>query len=526
MRSQYHDGRAARGGTAPSAAPYGATLLSDPLLNKGTAFTTHERDVLGLRGLLPPRVTTIEEQAAAVLANCAAQPDDLARYVLLNTIRDQNETLYYRVLLDHLEELLPIVYTPTVGTACRQFGRIYPQARGLYPTPEDRGQVAPLLAHWPYPDVRVIVVTDGERILGLGDLGANGMGIPLGKLALYVAAGGIAPAQVLPVCLDAGTERDELLRDPHYLGMRRRRVRGEAYDALVDEFVAAASARFPQVLIQFEDFAGPNALRLLARYRDQVCCFNDDVQGTGAVVLAVLLAAERRTGRTLTDERIVIAGAGGAGLGIAASIAAAMGDAAMARERLWLVDSRGLVVCSEEPRDRHKQVFARPGTRVSLAEVVQTVEPTVLIGVSTCGGLFTPRILSHLAVEPLVLPLSNPTAQAECTAEAVQRATGGRALVATGSPFPSTSQCNNMYVFPGLGLGLLAAGAPCVTDGMFLAAARTLATLTRVDDLDQGLLLPPLGDIRRISREIARAVAHEAGFPGPIEQWQPVYLPH
>jgi malate dehydrogenase (oxaloacetate-decarboxylating)(NADP+) len=504
----------------------GHLLLNTPVFNKGTAFTEGERDALHLRGLLPPHVRSLAEQVEQVMAGYCQQADDLQRYIYLHALLDRNETLFYRVLLDQLEELLPIVYTPTVGHACRDFGRVFRRPRGIYLTPDDRGYVASVLAKWPSRDVRVIVVTDGERILGLGDLGANGMGIPIGKLALYVAAGGIHPSQVLPVCLDTGTDRGELLQDPDYLGTRRRRVRGAAYDALVEEFVHAVQACFPRALIQFEDFAGPNALRLLELFRDRACCFNDDIQGTGAVVLAAVLASERLTGRRLVEERFVIAGAGGAGLGIARSLAAALGDENAAHQQIWLVDSCGLVVPSNSPDDAHKQAFARPEPRLPLEDVVRAARPTVLIGVSTRRGLFTPAVLGQLAERPVVLPLSNPTSQAECTPDDVERATNGRGLVATGSPFLGTSQCNNLYVFPGVGLGVLAAGAPRVTDRMFAEAARDVARQCSASALTRGLLLPPIAEIRRVSHVVARAVAQEAGFDGPIEQWEPEYLPY
>lgn len=491
----------------------GEALVHHPIYNKGTAFTEEERDRFRLRGLLPPRVATIEEQAERVMENYARKATDLERYIYLIALLDRNETLFYHVVLDHLEEMLPIVYTPTVGQACREFSHIFRRHRGLYVTIEDLGHVDAILANGP-PGAQAIVVTDGERILGLGDLGANGMGIPIGKLSLYVAAGGIHPARVLPVCLDVGTNREELRSDPHYLGRAHERVRGDRYDALVDEFIAAATRRFPGVLVQFEDFAGPNAIRLLDRHRNSARCFNDDVQGSGAISLAAVLASERVTGRRLEEERVVIAGAGGAGIGIAR---------ALGIPGVWLVDSRGSVVVSDDPRDAHKQPFARPGPRRSLLETVKDVNPTVLIGVSGRGGLFTAEVLQHLAPRPLVLPLSNPTPQAECTPWQVTAATGGSGLVATGSPFPGVSQCNNVYVFPGLALGVLSSRAPRVSDAMFASAARRLASLATEADLAAGRLFPPIREIRRVSAEIARAVAETAGFAGPIRQWQPRY---
>ncbi|MBI5368092.1 MAG: NAD-dependent malic enzyme [Planctomycetes bacterium] len=511
----------------------GEHLTTFPIFNKGTAFTEEERDDLDLRGLIPPRVTTLEQQVARVMENYRHKQDALEKYIHLISLMDRNETLFYRVVLDHLEEMLPIIYTPTVGLACRRFGRIYRRGRGIYLTLADRGRVAQVLGNWPFRGIQVIVVTDGERILGLGDLGAGGMGIPIGKLSLYVAAGGVHPAAVLPVCLDVGTNRDEMLDDPLYLGVPARRVRGEPYDALVEEFVRAARAVFPGVLIQFEDFGTVNALHLLERYRERICCFNDDVQGTGAVLLATLLAAERVTGRRLSEERLLLAGAGGAGVGIARQVVAALVeegmDEALARKHVWMVDSTGLVTPGRAGLPAHKQPWAHALPAMGLAEAVRTVKPTALVGVSGQGGLFTAEVLGAVGAgveRPLILPLSNPTEKAECTAEQARAATGGRALVASGSPFPATSQCNNVYVFPGLGLGVLAASASRVTDRMFTVAARALAGLATDAELQKGMLLPPVRDIRRISRAVALAVVREAGSCAPIVQWEPRYLPY
>jgi malate dehydrogenase (oxaloacetate-decarboxylating)(NADP+) len=482
----------------------GAELTSNSVFNKGTAFTEAERDEFGLRGFLPPRVFTLAQQVERVMGNYRHKPDDLERHIHLIALLDRNETLFYRVVLDHLEEMLPIIYTPTVGRACVEFSRIFRRRRGLYLVPEDAGRVGRILSHWPWDDVRVIVVTDGERILGLGDLGANGMGIPIGKLSLYVAAGGFHPSQVLPICLDTGTEREELLLDPNYVGLPRRRIRGEPYDALVDELVREVRARWPKVVLQFEDFAGPNALRLLDRHRDRARCFNDDIQGTGAVALAAVLASQRITRRR--EERIVVAGAGGAGIGIGRALAP-LGP-------VWMTDSRGLVVRPEP--DRYKAEFAREGPRVPLEELVRSVRPTVLVGVSGHGGLFHERILSSLADRPLVLPLSNPTILSECTPEQVRRLTNG--LVATGSPFPGATQCNNVYIFPGVGLG---AAGDRITDAMFATAARTLASLAGEALLANGLLFPPIHEIRRVSKAVAEAIRG-----GPVAQWEPEYLPY
>lgn len=509
----------------------GEHLLTFPLLNKGTAFTLDERDQFGLRGLLPPHVCTIEEQSARVMENYRQKPDDLERYIHLISLMDRNETLFYRVLLDHLPDMLPIVYTPTVGTACRHYGRIFRRARGIYVTPEDRGRISEVLGHWPFPKVRVIVVTDGERILGLGDLGANGMGIPIGKLSLYVAAAGVAPSEVLPVCLDTGTNNEALRKDPHYLGRPVPRLRGAAYDELLDEFMEAATRTFPGVLIQFEDFAQINAFRLLDRYRNRYFCFNDDIQGTGAVALAALLAAERITGRRLAAERIVIAGAGSAGLGIARTMETAMMESGVqperAREKIWIVDSKGLVTQHRQDLPPVKAAFAKDQRPMSFAQVVRAAEPTVLVGVTGEQNLISEDILACLGDRPLVLPLSNPTEKSECTPENARRVTRGAALVASGSPFPGTSQCNNVYIFPGIGLGLLRAGSPRVPDQVFLSAARTLAGLAEEAQLKQGLLFPPIHDIRNISLRVAQAVVEQAGvLRAPLEPWEPTYLPY
>jgi len=534
MVDQRHDFRVVRdpGGSPTLLCPVvGEHLLTLPLFNKGTAFTERERDELGLRGLLPPRVCTIEEQAARVMENYRQKPSDLERYIHLVSLMDRNETLFYRVLLDQLEEMLPVVYTPTVGLACRTFGRIFRRARGIYLTPEDRGRIGEILSRGPSPRVRVIVATDGERILGLGDLGANGMGIPIGKLSLYVAGAGISPSEVLPVCLDTGTDREDLRNDPDYLGRRTPRLRGAAYDELLEEFMEAATRTFPGVLVQFEDFAQANALRLLDRFRHRTLCFNDDIQGTGAVALAAVLSAERITGRRLAAERVVIAGAGSAGTGIARMLAAAMVESGItpdhAREKISLVDSKGLVTCDRRDLSAAKAEFARDQRPMTLAQVVRAAEPTVLIGVAGRANLFTEEILGRLGDRPLVLPLSNPTEKAECTPELVKQATRGTGLVATGSPFPETSQCNNVYLFPGVGLGVLSPGIRRVGDELFIAAARALVAEVSDRRLEQGLLFPPLGDIRRISSQVAKAVAARAGVAcGSVEPWEPTYLPY
>jgi malate dehydrogenase (oxaloacetate-decarboxylating)(NADP+) len=519
--------RSSGASTRASDFPRGVDLLHDPLLNKGTAFTESEREALGLRGLLPPRAATMEEQIARVMSNLRAKPNDLEKYIYLTSLHDRNETLFYRVIVDHIDELMPIIYTPTVGRACQEYGLLFRRARGMFITAEDRGRVREILGNWPNADVRAIVVTDGERILGLGDLGANGMGIPVGKLALYTACAGVHPAVTLPVTLDVGTENAALLDAPLYLGVRRKRLRGAPYDALVEEFVEAANESWPGVLIQFEDFGNQNAFRLLAKYRDRVCAFNDDIQGTAAVTLAGLYSALRVTGGDLRRQRFLFLGAGEAGVGIADLIVSALVDAGMARDdarrACWLVDSRGLVVRSRTDLAEHKRPYAHdaPGAP-GLLEAVRALEPTALIGVSGQPSTFTRDVLEAMAARnerPIVFALSNPTANAECTAEEAYTHTGGRALFASGSPFASVtfqgrqlvpSQANNAYVFPGVALGVVAARVTRVTDEMFAQAARTLAGLVSQQELSSGLLFPPLTSIRDVSVKIAVAVARTA----------------
>jgi malate dehydrogenase (oxaloacetate-decarboxylating)(NADP+) len=503
--------------------PRGIELLHDPRWNKGTAFAESERDALGLRGLLPPRIFTIAEQQRRIMENFERKDSDLERYIFLLALQDRNETLFYRTLVDHIERLLPIVYTPTVGEACRQFGHIFRRPRGLYVSANDRGRVAQLLRNWPCTDVRVIVVTDGERILGMGDLGAYGMGIPIGKLSLYTACAGIHPHQCLPVMLDVGTDNAELLQDPLYIGVVQRRIRGAEYDALVDEFVTAVQAVFPAALLQFEDFATANALGTLERYQDRVCMFNDDIQGTAAVVLAGLLGSERISGRALADERVVFLGAGAAATGIASLLATAMVSGGMAeaeaQRRCWLVDAQGLVVQDRPGLSRYQRPFARDDAGpLDLLATVEAVRPTAMVGVSGHRGGFSEpalRALARITDVPVVFALSNPTSHSECTADEAYRWTEGRAIVACGSPFsPVTidgvlkvpAQANNAYIFPGVGLGATLSGTKRITPAMFTAAARTLASLVTRAELEQGTVLPAMSRIRDVSAAIARAV--------------------
>ncbi len=504
--------------------PRGVDLLHDPLLNKGTAFSEAERDAMGLRGLLPPHVASLQEQIDRVMGAYRLKPNDLERHIYLESLLDRNETLFFRVVVDHIEELMPIIYTPIVGLACQVYGKIFRRARGMYITADDRGQVRRILANWPKANVRAIVVTDGERILGLGDLGASGMGIPVGKLSLYTACAGVHPAVTLPVTIDVGTDNTKLLEDPQYLGLRRRRLRGPEYDALIEEFVTAANGRWPDVLIQFEDFGNKNAFRLLENYRDRVCTFNDDIQGTAAVTLAGLLSALRMTGGDLRRQRFLFLGAGEAGVGIANLITSTLVDAGVdekdARRASWFVDSGGLVVKDRGELAVHKRAYAHDGPGAAdLLEAVKLLKPTALIGVSGQAGKFTAEVLNAMAEingRPIIFALSNPTANSECTAEEAYVHTKGTAVFASGSPFPRVEvggkryfpgQANNAYVFPGVALGVIASRATRVTPEMFAAAARTLAGMVSPELLASGQLFPPLSSIREVSFRIAVAVA-------------------
>jgi malate dehydrogenase (oxaloacetate-decarboxylating)(NADP+) len=506
--------------------PRGLALLRDPLLNKGTAFSEQERGVLGLRGLLPAHVLSMEEQAVRVLTNLRRLPDDLEKYVALNALHDRNEALFLRVVCDNIDEIQPLIYTPTVGLACQRFGHIFQRPRGIFIGANDRGRIAELLGNWPHP-AKLIVVTDGERILGLGDLGANGMGIPVGKLALYSACAGVHPKLCLPVMLDVGTNNPELLNDPYYIGLRQRRLRGREYDELVDEFVSAACDVFPGVLIQFEDFANHAAFRLLRKYRDRICAFNDDIQGTAAVALAGILSALRVTGGKLADQTLLFLGAGEAATGIADLVVSAMVAQGRpepeARRRNWLVDSRGLVVKERADLTEHKLPYAHEHAQIGdFLTAIRTLKPTAIIGVAAVGGTFTGEVLQAMAElnkRPIVFALSNPTSKAECTAEEAYRATGGQALFACGSPYDSVQldgrtfvprQGNNSYIFPGVGLGAIASGARRITDEMFMSAARTLANFVSESDLEQGSLYPALPRIREVSARIAAEVAQVA----------------
>ncbi len=510
----------------------GAQLLADPLLNKGTAFSDRERDLLGLRGLLPPKVFSLEEQLDRSRAAIRRKHDAIEKYIYLTNLQNRNEVLFYRLVIEHLEEMVPLIYTPTVGQACLEYGSIYRRPRGLFLTLKEKGRIAEILRGWPQDGVRLIVVTDGERILGLGDLGALGMGIPIGKLSLYTACAGVHPAYTLPITLDVGTDNPSLHAGDFYIGLKQARARGAVYDEFIEEFVTAVESVFPRALLQWEDFGNTNAFRLLKKYRTRLPSFNDDIQGTAAVVLAGVLAALRETNGTLANQRLLFLGAGEAGTGIAdLYVAAASSEGlseAEARARCWFVDSKGLVVNGRKDLAEHKLPYAHEHAFVpTLAEAVKVLAPTALIGVSGTPATFTREIVERMSAinpRPIIFALSNPTSKAECTAEEAYGWSNGRAIFASGSPFPPVDlngrrhvpgQGNNIYIFPGVGLGALASEAREVTDEMFLAAARTLASLVQPEDLAIGRVYPSLTKIREISVQIAArvaAVAHEAGL--------------
>jgi len=506
----------------------GVDVLRDPAINKGTAFSQEERDTLGLNGLLPPNVSTLEAQVGRVLENFRRKATTLEKYIDLAGLHDRNWTLFFRVLMDHPDEMTPIVYTPTVGLACQQFGHIFQRPKGLFVSAKDRGRVAQVFANWPRRDVKIIVVSDGERILGLGDLGANGMGIPVGKLALYTACAGVPPEQTLPVLLDVGTNNPAFLTDPLYIGLHQKRLEGADYDALVEEFVTEAQKAFPGVVIQFEDFANHNAFRLLEKYRNRIPTFNDDIQGTAAVTVAGILSALRVTGGKLGEQTLLFQGAGEAAAGIADLAVAAMVAGGLkeadARKRCWLFDSRGLVVKARgDELAHHKVNYAHDHPPVAtLLDAVKAIKPTAIIGVAAVGGAFTQEVvgaMSAINARPIVFALSNPTSKSECTAEQAYAWSNGRALFACGSPFDPVTfngkrlvprQGNNSYIFPGVGLGAIVTGTTRITQPMFMAAARTLAAMATESDLAQGSLYPPLSDVREVSARIAAEVAQIA----------------
>jgi len=521
-----------------SALHLGVKILHDPVRNKGTAFTEAEREVLNLKGLLPPRVHSSAEQELRVLGNIRSKSSDLDRYLYLIALQDRNETLFYRVVMNNIEEMMPLIYTPTVGMACQEFQHIFRKPRGFYVSSRDRGNIKEILQNWPHKDARIIVVTDGERILGLGDLGADGMGIPIGKLSLYTACAGIHPTHCLPIMLDTGTNNETLLNDPLYNGLEQKRIRGEQYDDLVDEFVEAANDVFPGVLIQFEDFGNINAFRLLKKYRDTTNCFNDDIQGTGAVALSGIMGALRIIGGKLAEQRLLFVGAGEAGIGTADTFVSALVEegfsAEEARNCCYFVDTKGLLVTGRKEMASHKLPYAKDHPPLNdLSEVIQTLKPSVLIGLSGQPGTFSKDIIETMSAineRPIIFALSNPTSKAECTAEQAYSWSDGKAIFASGSPFDPVNygyqiyvpgQGNNVYIFPGVGLGAIVSGANRVTDDMFLVAAHTLAKQVSETDLSKGCVYPPLSKIREVSAEIAYEVAKLAWSQGLTEKPQP-----
>ncbi len=520
----------------------GPALLDTPLLNKGSAFTEKERRTFNLIGLLPPRYETIEEQLERAYQQYRSFDEPIHKHIYLRAVQDNNETLFYRLLSDHLVEMLPIIYTPTVGDACEHFSDIYRSARGIFVSFEDREFMDDILRSVTKDKVKVMVVTDGERVLGLGDQGIGGMGITIGKLSVYTACGGISPAYTLPVALDVGTNNKTLLDDPMYMGMRHPRVSPAQYHAFVDQFINAVQARWPGILIQFEDFAQPNAMPILQRHRDRVCCFNDDIQGTAAVTLGSLLSACKRKGEKLREQKIVFVGSGSAGCGIAELIISAMTaqglDDAEARARIFMVDRFGLLTEGMTDLADFQQKLVQPQTALkgwrlskdsqyaSLLDVISNCKSSVLIGVSGKPGLFTEEVIRQMHAHcprPVILPLSNPSRQVEAQPSQIIEWTDGQAIVATGSPFPAVeykgkvyeiSQCNNSYVFPGIGLGVVSSRATRVTDEMLMVASTTLAQQSPADDGHSTAILPPLTALSALSRKIAFAVARKAQSQG------------
>jgi malate dehydrogenase (oxaloacetate-decarboxylating) len=544
----------------------GFDLINSPRLNKGTAFTDRERDAFDLHGLLPPHVGSLDEQIERRMEALRAQPNSFSKYSFLRDLQDTNETLFYALLVGHIEEMLPLVYTPTVGEGCQRFSEIWRKPRGLFLSYPNKDRIEKILDHPRYDNVKCIVVSDGERILGLGDQGAGGMGIPIGKMALYTALGGIHPEHCLPILLDVGTDNEDRLKSPLYIGWRQHRVRGEDYDAFVDLFVNCVKKRWPHVLLQWEDFAGSNAARFLARYRDQLCTFNDDIQGTAAVATATLISAINVTGIPLEQQKIAMVGFGSAGIGITNLLAQFMQDKGLteaeARGHFYAIDRYGLVtehgkdVRPEQlpyaRKEQEVQGWKQPNGEISLLDVVRHEKPTVLIGVSGQPGAFTEEVVREMAKyaeRPVIFPLSNPTSRSEATAQDLMDWTDGRALIGTGSPFEpvniggkkiSVTQTNNSYIFPGLALGILASNAKRVTDTMVKAAAEELVRQLPTQKDKQANLLPPLAEARQLGRMIGQAVGRQAMVDGQAQVadeaeldreiaaniWDPVYMPY
>jgi len=544
----------------------GKALLIDPRTNKGSAFTNEERTALDLHGLIPPSCSTMQQQLVRCYENFSAKSTNIEKFIYLSSLQDRNEVLFYRLVLEHIDEMMPIVYTPVVGEACQKFSHIYRRARGLYISVHQKGCIEKILKNYEISHPSVIVVTDGERILGLGDQGAGGMGIPIGKLCLYTLCAGVSPLNTLPITLDVGTDNEERLNDPLYLGLRQKRVRGEDYQDFIDAFVAAVMKVFPGTVLQWEDFLKGNAIKQLKRFRDQLCTFNDDIQGTAGVVLAGLHSALRITGQRMRDQRVVFAGAGASAQGISDLLVSAMIEDGLTREeairRIWTADSAGLVTTARSNLEDFKATYARDAgevaayrcadhSRITLAEVCDNVRPTILIGTSGTPGTFTQEVVEIMARvndRPVVFPLSNPTSKAECTPADAIRWSDGRAIVATGSPFLPVvhngkrfriGQCNNAFIFPGIGLGLTASRARRTTDGMFLEAARALASKVTEKDLSETAVYPELPRIRECSLKVACATVHRAVKEGFADEdiledleenldhamWYPKYLP-
>ncbi|XP_074839950.1 NADP-dependent malic enzyme, mitochondrial isoform X2 [Carettochelys insculpta] len=532
-------GRGSSSGEAratPAKAPKkrGYDITRNPHLNKGMAFTLEERLQLGIHGLLPPCFLSQDVQVLRVMKSYETKSSDLDKYIILMTLQDRNEKLFYRVLTSDIEKFMPIVYTPTVGLACQQYGLAFRRPRGLFITIHDKGHIATVLNSWPEENIKAIVVTDGERILGLGDLGSYGMGIPVGKLALYTACGGVHPQQCLPVLLDVGTDNEALLNDPLYIGLKHKRIRGQQYDELIDEFMQAATDKYGMnCLIQFEDFANANAFRLLNKYRNQYCTFNDDIQGTASVAVAGIFAALRITKNKLSDHKFVFQGAGEAAMGIAHLIIMAMEKEGTLREdaikKIWMVDSKGLIVKGRSHLNHEKEMFAQDHPSIkTLEEVVHRVKPTAIIGVAAIAGAFTEKILKDMAAfndRPIVFALSNPTSKAECTAAQCYHLTEGRGIFASGSPFSKVTlasgqtffpgQGNNAYVFPGVALGVIACGVRHISDDIFLTTAESIAAEVTEAHLAEGRLYPPLNRIRDVSSKIAIKGKGESSYPFP-----------
>jgi malate dehydrogenase (oxaloacetate-decarboxylating) len=544
----------------------GFDLINSPRLNKGTAFSEQERDLFDLHGLLPPHVGTLDEQIARRMHTLERQPASFSRYAFLRDLQDMNETLFYALVVRNVEQMLPLVYTPTVGEGCQRFSEIWRKPRGLFLSYPDRHRITQILNHSRYDDVKCIVVSDGERILGLGDQGAGGMGIPIGKMALYTALGGVHPENCLPILLDVGTNNQERLDDPIYIGWRNKRVRGQEYDDFVETFVSAVKARWPHVLLQWEDFAGANAARLLARYRNQLCTFNDDIQGTAAITTATLISAINVTGVPLEQQRIVVFGFGSAGLGITNLLAQFIEDCGLSKEearaRFYAMDQYGLVTQNRQNvtpeqlpyarKEQEVQSWRPPNGEITLLDVVRKMKPTVLIGVSGQPGTFTEQVVREMGKytsRPVIFPLSNPTSRSEATPQDLMNWTEGRALIGTGSPFPPVeyggkktpvAQTNNSYIFPGLALGIVASRARLVTDSMVKAAAKELIRHLPTQNDKQASLLPPISRARELGRFIGEAVGRQAIQDGQAQVvdedalnreldaniWEPQYAPY